>query len=151
MPSSSIVATSDCQATDDADSHQVRLRDMITLIIGIGIIVAPWFNGDDLSTHGAIRLRIIAIAICALSLWLLDHQRHVLAEWANAALGVVLAVAPFWRGIIDAQSVGSTVAGVVIIACSASCALQSARNVASLSTWPPLVRASGTLHEFSRN
>ena len=109
-------------------TSDVRLRDTLSLMIAVGLFIAPWFNGDDLTTHGAIRLRIIAIAIGALSLWIMVHQQNAVAEWVNAALGAALITAPCWHGGIDATRVDSAVAAAVVMVFSVSCALQIARR-----------------------
>jgi hypothetical protein len=111
---------------DETGSSQVRLRDAINLVLGVGIIVAPWFNGDDVSTHGAIRLRLVAFAICAVALWIISHQYQVGAELVNAGLGIALISAPCWRGGIDAQRIDFAIAGAVVFAFSASCVVQLA-------------------------
>jgi len=127
MPSPSVPREAELRAADDQSSYEVRVRDVINLVIGVAIVVAPWFNGDDAATGGSIRLRIIAAAICAVSLWLLGHQRDRLAEWLNAALGAAMATAPFWRGGIDAGRIEFAIAGAIVFAFSASRALQIGR------------------------
>lgn len=112
----------------EASSPQVRLRDAIDLILGVAIVVGPWFNGDAVSTHGAIRLRIVALAICVVSLWIMFHQHQVGAEVLNAGLGIALISAPCWRGGIDAQRIDFAFAGAVVLAFSASCVVQLARK-----------------------
>lgn len=119
-------------ANDYWASSETRLRDTLNLTIAVGVFIAPWYNGDDLTTHGAIRLRLVAVAIGALSLWIMLHQRNVIAEWVNAALGAALITTPCWRGGIDATRVDSAIAGVVIFAFSVSCALQIVRENQSL-------------------
>ncbi len=115
----------------DTPSYQARLRDTLNLIIAVGVFIAPWYNGDDLSTHGSIRLRILAIAIGAVSLWVMVHQRHVAAECLNAALGAALITTPYWHGGVDATRLDSAIAGVVILGFSISCAIQISREVAA--------------------
>jgi hypothetical protein len=110
-------------------SDDVRLRDVIALILGVVITVAPWFNGDDLATHGALRLRFIAIAISVVSLWIIAHQRQALAEWLNALLGILLVSTLIWRHGADAQRLDSVVAGLIVTAFSISAALQIQREV----------------------
>lgn len=107
-----------------AENREVRLRDVLNLIIGIGIAVAPWFNGEDAVTHGAIRLRIVAACICALSLWIIMHQRDFRAEVVNAVLGLVLVTSPLWRGGIDPYRLEMAAAGMVVAVFSASCAVR---------------------------
>lgn len=114
-------------------SNQARLRDALNLIIAAGVFIAPWYNGDDLTTHGSIRMRILAIVIGALSLWILLHQQHILAEGVNAALGALLITTPCWHGGIDATRVDSAIAGTIILGFSASCAIQIAREASARS------------------
>src|ERR1019366_6660498 len=115
-------------ASHAIDSRAVRLRDVMTMIIGVVITVAPWFNGDDAYTHGAIRLRFVALCICALSVWIIIHQRDVRAEWANTVLGLALVTAPLWRGGIDPYRLQMALAGAIVAAFSASCAVRIIRE-----------------------
>jgi hypothetical protein len=115
-------------ANDELISYEVRLRDALNFIIAVGVFIAPWFNGDDLSTHGSIRMRILAVLIGAVSLWIWMHQRHILAECLNAALGAALITTPYWHGGIDATRLDSAIAGAVILGFSISCAIQIARG-----------------------
>ncbi len=110
------------------DDAEVRLRDVINMIVGIVIAVAPWFNGDDAYTHGAIRLRFVAACVCALSLWIIVHQHDLRAELANAALGIALVTAPFWRGGIDPYRFDMAVAGGIVAVFSVSSAIQIVRE-----------------------
>ena len=110
-------------------SGDVRLRDVIALILGVAITVAPWFNGDDVATHGALRLRFIAIAISVVSLWIIAHQRQALAEWLNALLGIMLVSTLIWRHGADAQRLDSVVAGLILTAFSISAAIQIQREM----------------------
>jgi uncharacterized membrane protein YfcA len=109
-------------------STEVRLRDMISFVAAICIVAAPWFNGDDALTHHAVRMRLVAIAISAVSLWILFHQRQAVAEWINAALACALITAPCWRGGLDAQRVDAATAAILVAAFSVSCALEIARE-----------------------
>jgi hypothetical protein len=129
MPSPSVPRELELRAANDQSSYEVRVRDVVTLVIGVGILVAPWFNGDDAATGGSIRLRIIAAAICAISLWLLGHQRDRFAEWLNAALGAAMVTAPFWRGGVDGGRIDFAIAGAIVFAFSASRAVQIGRSV----------------------
>jgi hypothetical protein len=106
----------------------VRLRDMIALVLGVAVVIAPWFNGDDVTTHGAIRLRVVAFAVCAVSLWIIVHQRDIVAEVVNAALGLALITAPCWRGGLVAQSIDNAVAGAIVFVFSATCVVAIARE-----------------------
>jgi hypothetical protein len=101
---------------------------MIALVLGVAIVIAPWFNGDDLTTHGAIRLRIVAFAVCAVSLWIIVHQRDIVAEAVNAALGIALITAPCWRRGLAAQSIDNAIAGAIVFVFSASCVVAIARE-----------------------
>jgi hypothetical protein len=114
--------------TDEMSTVPVRLRDMINMVIGVAITLAPWFNGDDAATHGAIRVRIIAATICAVSLWILTHQRHISAELLNLAFGITLVTSPFWRGPVDALRIDFAIAGAIVGVLSASCAVQLVRE-----------------------
>jgi hypothetical protein len=107
---------------------QARLRDTISLMIGTGILIAPWFNGDDAATHGAVRLRCIAAAICFVSLWLMTHRSDRRAEWANVALGAVLLTAPFWHGTLNAARIDVALAGGIISAFALSCIVELRRG-----------------------
>jgi hypothetical protein len=107
---------------------EVRLRDFINLIVGVIIVLTPFFNGDAIVNNGAPRLRFIAIAIVALSLWILFHQRQAVAEWLNALLGIALVTAPIWRHGVDIQRIESLVAGAIVCVFSVSCALQVMRE-----------------------
>jgi hypothetical protein len=118
-------------AKDAALSYQVRLRDALTFIIAIAVFIAPWFNGDDLTTHGSIRMRILAIIIGSVSLWIWFHQRHIAAECLNAGLGAALVTTPYWHGGIDATRLDSAIAGVVILGFALSCAIQIAREASA--------------------
>src|SRR5476649_478186 len=89
---------------------EVRLRDVLNLIIAVGVFIAPWYNGDDLTTHGSIRMRILAIVIGSVSLWIFVHQRQIFAECVNAALGAALITAPYWHGGLDATRLDSAIA-----------------------------------------
>jgi hypothetical protein len=109
-------------------SVDVRLRDVIALVIGVAITVSPWFNGDDLATHGALRLRFIAIAISVVSLWIIAHQRQALAEWLNAMLGILLVSTLIWRHGGEAQRLDSVIAGLIVTVFSISAALQIQRE-----------------------
>jgi uncharacterized membrane protein YfcA len=109
-------------------STEVRLRDMISLVAAIFIVAAPWFNGDDALTHHAVRMRLVALAICAVSFWILFHQRQALAEWINAALACALITAPCWRGGVDAQRVDAATAAILVAAFSISCAVEILRE-----------------------
>lgn len=113
---------------DMGSSPEVRLRDVINLIIGVIIAIAPWFNGDDTYTHGAIRLRFVAACVCAVSLWIMMHQRDLRAQIVNAALGIALVTAPLWRGGIDRYRVDMAAAGFVVAVFSISRAIQISRN-----------------------
>jgi hypothetical protein len=113
---------------ESIDAAEVRLRDVINMVVGVIIAVAPWFNGDDTFSHGAIRLRFVAACVCALSLWIIAHQRDVKAELVNAALGIVLMTSPLWRGGIDPYRVGMASAGLLVAAFSASSALRIVRD-----------------------
>jgi hypothetical protein len=113
---------------DEPASNEVRLRDVLSLFIALGVFIAPWYNGDDLNTHGSIRMRILAIVIGSVSLWIWIHQRHVLAECLNAALGAALITTPCWHGGIDATRLDSAIAGAVIFGFSLSCAIQITRR-----------------------
>jgi hypothetical protein len=115
-------------AIDELASNEVRLRDVLNLFIAVGVFIAPWYNGDDLTTHGSIRMRILAIVIGSVSLWILIHQRHFLAECLNAALGAALITTPCWHGGIDATRLDSAIAGAIIFGFSISCATQIARK-----------------------
>jgi hypothetical protein len=115
-------------ANDEPISYEARLRDALNLIIAVGVFIWPWYNGDDLTTHGSIRTRILAIVIGSVSLWILVHQRQILAECLNAALGAALVTTPWWHGGIDATRLDSAVAGAVILAFSISCAIQIRRE-----------------------
>ena len=108
-------------------SHEVRLRDVFNAVIAVGVFIAPWFNGDDLTTHGSIRMRILATIIGAFALWIFEHQRNIVAECLNAGLGAALITTPCWHGGIDATRVDSAIAGAVILGFSISCAIQIAR------------------------
>jgi hypothetical protein len=103
---------------------QVRLRDFMNLVVGVIIVLTPFFNGDSVSTHGAVRLRFIACAIVVLSLWILMHQRSELAEWINAGLGAALISAPIWRHGVDAQRIETEIAGAIVVLFSLSCAIE---------------------------
>ena len=118
------------QGIDDAAAVPVRLRDMIDMMIGVTIFIAPWFNGDAFATDGSVRLRFIAMAVSGLSFWLLFHQRQAVAEWINAVLGALLVAAPLWRGGVSAQHVDSMIGGAVICVFSISCAIQLHRESA---------------------
>ena len=98
------------------------------MIVGIVIAVAPWFNGDDAYTHGAIRLRFVAAIVCALSLWIIVHQRDLKAEVANTLLGLALVTCPLWRGGIDPYRLDMAIAGAIVAAFSASSAWQLVRE-----------------------
>jgi hypothetical protein len=115
-------------AKDEPASNEVRLRDVLNLFIAVGVFIAPWYNGDDLSTHGSVRMRILAILIGSVSLWIWMHQRHIVAEGVNAALGAALITTPCWHGGIDATRLDSAIAGTVILGFSISCAIQLARE-----------------------
>lgn len=56
------------------------------------------------------------------------HQRDVKAELMNAALGIALITSPLWRGGIDAHRVDMGVAGAIVAAFSASCAIRIIRE-----------------------
>jgi hypothetical protein len=127
MPDLSRSAANPAQASA-ADAPEVRLRDVINMIIGVMIAVAPWFNGDDAYSHGAIRLRFVAACICGLSLWIIVHQRDVKAEFMNTALGIALVTAPLWRGGIDPYRVDMAGAGAIVAVFSASCAIRILRE-----------------------
>ncbi len=127
--------------SSDSESFGVRLRDMINLVIGVVIIVGPWFNGDAAATNGAIRLRLVAGAICAVSLWIVMHQRHRAAEWLNAALGAALISAPCWRGGVDLERVTFAMAGAIVLVFAASCALQISRETRFDRAWASIVRS----------
>jgi hypothetical protein len=131
-----------------ADGPEIRLRDMITMIIGVVIAVAPWFNGDDAYSHGAIRLRFVAACICGLSLWIIAHQRDVKAEFANALLGIALITAPLWRGGIDPYRVDMAVAGAIVAVFSASCAIRIIRERHAEQHY---VHSNSIEHRFSLN
>jgi|ERR1700677_406634 hypothetical protein len=131
-----------------ADGPEVRLRDMINMIIGVVIAVAPWFNGDDAFSHGAIRLRFVAGCIFGLSLWIIAHQRDVKAEFANAALGIALITAPLWRGSIDPYRLDIAVAGAIVAVFSASCAIHIIRGRRAEQY---LVHSNSIEHRFSLN
>lgn len=117
----------------------VRLRDMLNLVIGVVIIVGPWFNGDAAATNGAIRLRLVAAAICAVSLWIVVHQHSGIAEWLNAALGAALISAPCWRGGIDPERVAFAIAGAMVSVFAASCALQISRESRFDRAWSRII------------
>jgi hypothetical protein len=112
---------------DEENGPEVRLRDVINMIIGVIITVAPWFNGDDTYTHGAIRLRAVAACICIVSLWIIMHQRDVRAQFVNTALGVALVTAPLRRGGIDPYRINMAAAGLLVAAFSLSRAIQILR------------------------
>lgn len=112
---------------EESNEH-VRLRDVINLMLGLAIIIAPWFTGDDASTHGAIRIRLIAVGVCAVSLWVMSHQRDQVGEWWNAVLGAALGTAAFWHAGVGLQRLECGIAGAIIIAFSVSSALQIARE-----------------------
>jgi hypothetical protein len=112
---------------DAENAPEVRLRDVINLMIGVVIAITPWFNGDDTYTHGAIRLRAVAACVCIVSLWIIMHQRDVKAQFVNTALGVALITAPLWRGGIDPYRVDMAAAGVLVAAFSLSRAIQIMR------------------------
>jgi hypothetical protein len=116
------------ELSSETTGPEVRLRDVINMIIGVIIAVAPWFNGDDAFSHGAIRLRFVAACICGLSLWIIGHQRDVKAELMNAILGIALITAPLWRGGIDPYRVDMAAAGAIVAAFSASCAIRIIRD-----------------------
>jgi hypothetical protein len=113
---------------DEPISYQVRLRDALNFIIAVAVFIAPWYNGDDLSTHGSVRMRILAIIIASVSLWIWMNQRHMLAECVNAALGAALITTPYWHGGIDATRLDSAIGGTVVLGFSISCAIQIARE-----------------------
>jgi hypothetical protein len=117
----------------------VRLRDMMNLVIGVIIIIGPWFNGDAAATNGAIRLRLVAAAICAVSLWIVVHQHSSVAEWFNAALGAAMISAPCWRGGIDPERVTFALAGAIVAAFAASCALQISRESRFDRAWSRII------------
>lgn len=110
------------------EGAEVRLRDVINMVIGIFIAVAPWFNGDDAYSHGAIRLRFVAACVCALSLWIIVHQRDLRAEIMNTVLGLALVTAPLWRGGIDEYRFDMAVAGAIVAVFSATSAFQIVRE-----------------------
>jgi hypothetical protein len=114
--------------TEAPDVPEVRLRDVINMVIGIMITVMPWFNGDDGFSHGAIRLRFVAACICGLSLWIILHQQDVKAEVMNTALGIALITSPLWRGGIDPYRVNMAIAGAIVAAFSASCVIRILRE-----------------------
>jgi hypothetical protein len=116
------------RASKGSASYQARLRDTISLVAGTAILVAPWFNGDDAATHGAIRLRIVAAAVCAVSLWLIMHRSDIRAEWTNLGLGVVLMTAPFWRGTFNAGRLDVAFAGAIVSAFAISCIVELRRE-----------------------
>ena len=115
-------------AIDADEASEVRLRDVLNMIIGIIIAIAPWFNGDDTFSHGAVRLRFVAACVCAVSLWIIVHQRDVKAEIVNAALGIALITAPLWRGGIDPYRMNMAAAGAIVAFFSISCAIQIFRK-----------------------
>jgi hypothetical protein len=112
---------------------------MLNLVIGVVIIVGPWFNGDAAATNGAIRLRLVAAAICAVSLWIVVHQHSGIAEWLNAALGAALISAPCWRGGIDPERVAFAIAGAMVSVFAASCALQISRESRFDRAWSRII------------
>lgn len=101
---------------------------MINLIIGVIITIAPWFNGDDAFSHGAIRLRFVASCVCIVSLWIIMHQRDIKAQLVNAALGVALITAPLWRGGIDPYRIDMAAAGLIVSVFSVSRVMQMYRS-----------------------
>jgi hypothetical protein len=133
--------------SDAEDAPEVRLRDVINMIIGVIITIAPWFNGDDAYSHGAIRLRAVAACVCIVSLWIIMHQRDVRAQFVNAALGVALVTAPLWRGGIDPYRIDMAAAGLVVAAFSLSRAIQILRGQRAVDA----ARAKTIAHKPSLN
>jgi hypothetical protein len=109
---------------ESTHEYQARLRDTICMMLGTAIVIAPWFNGDDSATHGAIRLRLVAAALSTVSLWLMMHRSDIRAEWANLALGSALMTAPFWHGTFNLARLDVALAGGIVFAFAMSCIVE---------------------------
>jgi hypothetical protein len=108
--------------------YQARLRDTLSLMVGTAIVLAPWFNGDDAATHGAVRLRLVAAAVCFVSLWLMVHRSDIRAESANLALGAALMTAPFWHGTFNPARLDIALAGGMVFVFAISCIVELRRE-----------------------
>lgn len=102
-----------------------RWQDAQLLLVGIALIFAPSFTGEEAYLRGSLVSRSLALLLVFVSMWTLSGDDNFLPEMLNAALGSAFVVAAFCTHCAAAHRTTSLMAGCVIVALSFWAALRA--------------------------
>ena len=95
--------------------------DVVTIVAGLGLALAPWYLGFTTETAAAWNAWIVGAAVTLVAVAAL-FAFHQVEEWANAALGLWAIAAPWALGFsaLSSALTAHVIAGLVVAAVAAA-------------------------------
>jgi hypothetical protein len=97
------------------EPDEARLQDIGKLVIGIAVIVIPWYDGDAVSLSSTVNAWIVGFLMLTTTLWAMSRPSSLRAELCGAALGLWLICAPLWANGIPSHHPVSVVLGTLVL------------------------------------
>ncbi|MGD0051756.1 MAG: SPW repeat protein [Vulcanimicrobiaceae bacterium] len=104
--------------TTRREPDEIRVQDVLKLVVGVAVIILPWYDGDAVSLTSTWNAWIVGALILAAALWSMSRQRSVRAELTGAALGLWLLCAPLWANGIPSHHAASIGFGAAVLVLS---------------------------------